>query len=517
MPTSKSVQPDAVAVYIRWSSDEQGEGTTLEVQQERCSLFVRSQGWEVNPELVFVEDGYSGGNLERPALTRLRQAVSAGRVDCVVTYRLDRLSRNLVDTVNLVRKEWLGRCIYRSASEGFDTADDSPTGALIFNILASFAEFERALIRERTYGGLLRRMKEGMYISGVVPFGYRRGAEKGTLAVKTLAADGSLCEEAAVVAYIFALATGPAPLVPTAIALQLNQQGIPSPAGGPWWATSVERILRNPVYAGHVVYGRRCKPVPGRQLTAAIAVADKVPAIVARAQFQAAQRNLDTRPGAKPRGKNHAREDYLLTTVATCRCGGPIGVVTDRHGRRYYRCARKSKGLGCAAGCKAFRAGPVDARVGQLIRERQLSMGVKDGALQRLSERLAGRPQRQEIEQALLALARRQEQVREDVARLLRQARRGELSPRTYEEFRTDSEAELRQLAERAARLRAEQEAAGRAHADLDRYRGALQAADEWDALPPASRKRLLRLVVKRLTLLGKGRGTVEAELEWSI
>jgi site-specific DNA recombinase len=156
-----SAAPRAVAVYIRWSTEEQTEGTTLEVQRERCSLFIRSQGWEHDPQLTFIDDGYSGGTLNRPALTRLRAAVRAGQVDCVVSYSIDRLSRNLADIVALVQKEWAGRAVFRSASQPISTDEGNPAGQLIFNMLASFAEFERGLIRERTFSGLVRRAQEG--------------------------------------------------------------------------------------------------------------------------------------------------------------------------------------------------------------------------------------------------------------------------------------------------------------------------------------------------------------------
>lgn len=515
MPSARDVRPGAVAIYIRWSTDEQSDGTSLEVQQERTSLFVYSQGWHVTPGLIFVDDGYSGGSLDRPAMHRLRQAVRAGQVDCVVTYRLDRLSRNLMDTVNLVRQEWAGQCIYRSATEGFDTSDDSPTGALIFNILASFAEFERAVIRERTYNGLVRRMKEGMYISGVVPHGYRR-AGKGKLAVKSRAPDGTCTEEAAVVARIFELATGNITCAPAGIAKLLNQQGIPAPGGRQWWDTTVERILSNPIYAGHVVYGRRPAPGPGRGRAARVEVRGAVPAIVTPDQFELAQRILAARPGAKPSGRNRAREDYLLTALAHCPCGGSIAAVRDRHGNLYYRCSRQTKGL-CSAGGKAFRAAPVEGRVRELVQARFGGQGQKEGALQWLARECANSCRREDIMHGLKEVEKRRQKVGADLQRLLRQARRGELAAATYEEFRADAERELAELAAQCRRLQAEQAAVAAAGGKVARFEAAIAAADEWDALAPGGRKRLLRLLVRRMTVIGRGRGTVALDVEWAV
>jgi site-specific DNA recombinase len=105
----KGIDPDKVAIYIRWSTDDQSDGTTLEVQQEGCKHYLLSQGWVVNEDLIFVDDGWSGGNLERPAMTRMRTLVRAGKVDCVVVFKLDRLSRSVIDMVNLVLEEWDGQ------------------------------------------------------------------------------------------------------------------------------------------------------------------------------------------------------------------------------------------------------------------------------------------------------------------------------------------------------------------------------------------------------------------------
>jgi len=119
----RAIDPTKVAIYIRWSTEDQTEGTTLDVQTDGCSHFVKSQGWIVNPNLVFIDDGYSGGNLDRPALAKMRKQILAGQIDCVVTFKIDRLSRNVVDTVNLVLREWENRCYFKSAREAIDTSD----------------------------------------------------------------------------------------------------------------------------------------------------------------------------------------------------------------------------------------------------------------------------------------------------------------------------------------------------------------------------------------------------------
>jgi site-specific DNA recombinase len=113
----RPIRGDRVGIYIRWSTEDQGEGTTLAVQREACQSYIHSQGWTPSDALTFVDDGISGGTVDRPALTRLRAAVRAGEVDCVVVYKLDRLSRSVVDMVKLVLEEWDGHCYLKSARE----------------------------------------------------------------------------------------------------------------------------------------------------------------------------------------------------------------------------------------------------------------------------------------------------------------------------------------------------------------------------------------------------------------
>ena len=130
MGYSETVDKSKVAAYVRWSTDEQTDGTTLEVQLEPCRLFIQSQGWLIREDLVFVDDGHSGGSLNRPGLNRLREVVRGGNVSCVVVYKLDRLSRSVLDTA-LVLQEWEGICSIRSTREPVDTTN--PTGSILFS------------------------------------------------------------------------------------------------------------------------------------------------------------------------------------------------------------------------------------------------------------------------------------------------------------------------------------------------------------------------------------------------
>lgn len=326
------IRPDRVALYIRWSTDDQADGTTLAVQREGCELYARSQGWSVRPELTFIDEGCSGGDLNRPALTRLRAAVAAGEVDCVLLFKLDRLSRNLVDTVNLVLREWEGRCHLKCARESIDTSN--PAGKMLFYTLVSFAEWERAVIRERTLSGKLRRLQEGRNPGFRPPFGLRTGPTPGSFALVE--------HEAAIVRRVFALAR--AGYGPTRIARLLHAEGAHLRGGRPPTPQSVSAMLQNPIYCGRIAYGRRvpnplrhaggARQVKSRQ-PATVVEAPNLPRVVAPTLFDQVQR---LRRGGSGRAPSRAASSpHLLTGLARCRCGSPL-VGLRRPGASYYRC-----------------------------------------------------------------------------------------------------------------------------------------------------------------------------------
>jgi site-specific DNA recombinase len=374
----QQVRADRVAIYIRWSTDDQGDGTTAQVQLEGCRHYVLSQGWQVRPDLVFVDDGYSGGDLNRPALGGLRQAVADGQIDCVVVFKIDRLSRNVVDTVNLVLREWEGRAYVKSAREPIDTT--SPAGKMFFYTLVSFAEWERSVIRERTLSGKLRRLQEGKNPGFRPPYGLAVGAAPGAFAL--------VPAEAEVVRQVFlAFLAGE---TPAAVAGGLQRRGVTFRGGRPFTARAVTAILANPIYAGRLVYGRRManprKHAGGaRQVKnpAAPLVVEQtnVPPIIDPSTYAAARRLAGEAGAARP-GRSGSSA-HLLTGLLRCRCGAAMVGVGSPAGP-YYVCAGTrggGAGSGGAARCDAghVRQDQVDrwlvslvlARLGTTLKERR--------------------------------------------------------------------------------------------------------------------------------------------------
>jgi DNA invertase Pin-like site-specific DNA recombinase len=162
------------AIYTRKSSEEglEQEFNSLAAQCEACEAFIRSQrneGW-VLARTRYDDGGFSGGNLERPALQKLIVDIQAGRIDIVVVYKVDRLTRSLADFARLVELFDAEAVSFVSVTQQFNTT--SSMGRLTLNVLLSFAQFEREVTGERIRDKIAASKKKGMWMGGNVPLGY---------------------------------------------------------------------------------------------------------------------------------------------------------------------------------------------------------------------------------------------------------------------------------------------------------------------------------------------------------
>jgi DNA invertase Pin-like site-specific DNA recombinase len=170
-----SVTRKRCAVYTRKSTDEglEKEFNTLDAQRESCEAYIASQraeGWTLVHDR-YDDGGFSGGNLDRPALKRLLADIERGLVDVVVVYKIDRLSRSLMDFARLVEVFDAHEVTFVSVTQSFNTT--TSMGRLTLNILLSFAQFEREVIGERIRDKVAASKARGMWMGGKVPLGYR--------------------------------------------------------------------------------------------------------------------------------------------------------------------------------------------------------------------------------------------------------------------------------------------------------------------------------------------------------
>lgn len=199
MRKSASLQQDTgpkrCAIYVRKSREEGLDQpfNSLDAQAEACANYIASQsyrGW-IAMEEEFHDAGFSAGTLERPALQRLIKRIERGEVDIVVFHRFDRISRSIADFIKLTDFFAQHEVAIASVSQSFDT--DDAMGKLLMNVLMSFAQFERENTAERIRDKIAASKRRGLWMGGVVPYGYQNS--KGSLTKKP--------GEAAIVEHLF--------------------------------------------------------------------------------------------------------------------------------------------------------------------------------------------------------------------------------------------------------------------------------------------------------------------------
>jgi DNA invertase Pin-like site-specific DNA recombinase len=162
------------AIYTRKSSEEGLDQSfnSLDAQREACEAYVRSQvgeGWKALPA-KYDDGGFSGGSMERPALDRLLADIRAGKIDIVVVYKVDRLTRSLADFAKIVEVMDKAGASFVSVTQAFNTT--TSMGRLTLNVLLSFAQFEREVTGERIRDKIAASKAKGMWMGGNLPLGY---------------------------------------------------------------------------------------------------------------------------------------------------------------------------------------------------------------------------------------------------------------------------------------------------------------------------------------------------------
>ena len=244
------------AIYTRKSTEEglEQEFNSLDAQRESAELYIGSQsseGWVFLPER-YDDGGYTGGNMERPALRRLLADIDAGMIDCVVVYKVDRLSRSLIDFARIMETFEKRRVSFVSVTQQFNTT--SSMGRLMLNVLLSFAQFEREIISERTRDKIAATRRKGKWSGGRPLLGYdiERSAGGSRLVVNE--------DQAERVRQIFRLYLELGSLIP--VASELNTRGWSTkrwmtkkdrPMGGlAFTKNNLFQLLTNVTYRGKV-------------------------------------------------------------------------------------------------------------------------------------------------------------------------------------------------------------------------------------------------------------------------
>src|SRR4030088_731900 len=171
---ANSIKPIRCAIYTRKSTEHglELEFNSLDAQRDACEAYIKSQasqGWRALPQ-HYDDPAYSGGNLNRPALQKLLKDIDAGRIDVIVVYKIDRLTRSLADLAKMGEAFDAKSISFVAVTQQFNTT--TSMGRLTLNVLLSFAQFERELSSERVRDKIAASRRKGKWTGGTVPLGY---------------------------------------------------------------------------------------------------------------------------------------------------------------------------------------------------------------------------------------------------------------------------------------------------------------------------------------------------------
>jgi site-specific DNA recombinase len=517
--SSKTSERSRAAIYARVSSKQQAEANTIASQIEALKARVQADGLRLETELCFIDEGYSGGTLLRPALERLRDQAAAGTFDRAYVHSPDRLSRSYPYQVLLVEE------LQRHGVEIVFLNHDigrSPEENLLLQVQGMMAEYERAKILERSRRGKRHAAKAGVVnVLGGAPYGYRYiGKYEGGGQARYEVVE----DQAEVVRQIFTW-VGLDRCSIGQVCRQLQEREIPSPRGKNYWdRTTVWAILKNSAYVGQARFGKtrvgpqrprlrgqRGKPAQPRKDASVYdtPVEDQivipVPAIVEEAVFTAVAEQLTE--NRSRRRERQCGSRYLLQGLLVCqKCGyafyGKPLSVSSRKGKSreyaYYRCV----------GTDAYRFG------GQRVCDnRQCRTDLTDQAVWQDVCSLLSDPDRvrREYESRSRGIRKKAGRPAEQLTRLIGSVRRGitRLIDSYQDGFldREEFEPRIRAAKERLAKLELETKAAADRETEAQDVRTAIDRLESFgsrirDGLQDAdwtTRREIMRSLIRKV------------------
>jgi len=482
------------AVYTRKSTEEglEQEFNSLDAQREAGESFIASQkseGWVCLPDR-YDDGGFTGGNMERPALKRLMADIDAGRVDCVVVYKVDRLSRSLLDFTQIMEALEKRGVSFVSVTQQFNTT--SSMGRLTLNILLSFAQFEREIISERTRDKIAAARRKGKWSGGRPILGYDVAPGGGRLVVNE--------EEAARVRATYEVYLDRQSLIETIKELdargwtnkRITKKGRES-GGAPFNKHSLYSLLTNVLYIGRLTYKDEVHD-------------GEHPAIVDEDMFRRAGQILK-RNGAT--GGRHVRNRFGailkgLINCVPCNCAMVPTHATKKDRRyRYYVCVNAQKRGWHTCPSKSIPAGEIEKfvidQVRGIGRDPSLLVETLGGARAEAKERM------KELEAEKAGLERELKRHNAQMRELAGAAGSGG----TATDRMADLLDRIRGAEQRLAQVRDELARLERGMIDENEAAKALAAFDPvWETLTLREQARVLNLLIQRVDYDGD-KGTV--------
>lgn len=482
------------AVYTRKSTEEglEQEFNSLDAQREAAEAYIKSQvneGWDCLLDR-YDDGGFTGGNMERPALKRLMADIEAGRIDCVVVYKVDRLSRSLLDFARIMEIFEKQHVSFVSVTQQFNTA--SSMGRLVLNVLLSFAQFEREIISERTRDKIAAARRKGKWAGGHPVLGYDIDPRGFKLIVNE--------DEAVRVRAMFEMYLEHQRLM--SVVAELDRRGWLSKqwttrkgierGGKPFNKNSLFYLLTNVVYLGKIRYKQ--------EIHAGEHVGIVDPTIWQRVQTLL-ERNGRT-GGANVRNQFGALLKGILRCVP-CGCAmTPTHTMRNGNKRyRYYVCTKAQQRGWHTCPSKSIPAVEIERFVVDQIRTIGCDPNLLRATLKDVGSRSNARVAELEAERRSLEreLARWHAEVRE----LLKQMVPGTANSPTMSRL-AEMQERIRIGEQRATTIREEVIALSRVLVDEREIELAMSAFDPvWEALTPHEQTRVVQMLIAQVNYDG--------------
>lgn len=317
-----SLERKKAALYIRVSTRWQVDGDSLPMQRDELPKYVQ-YALGISDYEIFEDAGYSAKNTDRPAYQSMMSRVRAGEFTHIVVWKLDRISRNLLDFAGMYAELKRLGVVFISKNEQFDTS--TAIGEAMLKIILVFAELERNMTSERVSSIMINRAQNGQWNGGRIPFGYRYDKNTMEFSVDE--------EEAVTVRLIYEKYEEVKSLLK--VATFLNENGITPRSGIPWNPTTVSIILKSPFYTGTYRYNFRDESKSSgekKKETEWIFVEDHHPAIIDAARQKAVIKMLEDNDRVVNLHKSYERKNvHIFAGLLTCgACGSQFQATIDR-------------------------------------------------------------------------------------------------------------------------------------------------------------------------------------------
>ena len=484
------------ALYTRKSTEEglEQEFNSLDAQRESAEAFIAAQkheGWVCLPD-KHDDGGFSVGNLDRPAMRRLLADIDGGKVDCVVVYKVDRLSRSLMDFARVMQTFDRHQVSFVSVTQQFNTTHSM--GRLTLNILLSFAQFEREIISERTRDKIAAARRKGKFSGGMPLLGYDVASGPG--GTKLVVNDA----EAEQVRAIFDLYIRDQALIP--VVRELAKRGWANKrwttkkgterGGRPFGKTTLYHLLTNRTYTGMVTHKGEAHPGEHAAIVDK-ATWERVRAILGR-NGRTAGAAVRNRYGALLKGILHC---------SCCKCS-MIHSYTAKGGEggkryRYYVCLAAQKRGWDACPTKSIPAGEIERFVVEQIKGIGRDPAVLEGTLRQM---------RQQNARAMSDASSRQKVLERELARQEAALRKLVASGTPDPDRLAETNEQIRAAGEKL-KGGIEIDRLGREQVDRSDVAAALSSFDGvWEQLAPKEQARVIQILVERVAYDGRD-GTV--------